>query len=79
MTAQIIKNEQNAGKQIVYAAMEKTVDPAKQAAMKTELEGSAAIPALLKIYLGDGKIAQDPATGCSVGRKTWEGAAYLTF
>ena len=53
MTSEIIKNElKNAGKQIVYAAMEKTVKSEKQQTMKEELEKSVAIPALLKTYLG---------------------------
>ena len=53
MTTEIVRNElKNVGKQLVYAAMEKTVDSAKQHAMKTELEKSEAIPALLKTYLG---------------------------
>ena len=53
MTAHIVKNElKNAGKQLVYAAMERTVAQEKQESMKTELEKSEAIPALLKHYLG---------------------------
>ena len=60
MTSEIIKNElKNAGKQIVYAAMEKTVNPDKQQTMKTELEKSEAIPALLKTYLGGWKNCLD--------------------
>ena len=53
MTAHIVKNElKNAGKQLVYAAMERTVAQEKQESMKTELQKSEAIPALLKHYLG---------------------------
>ena len=49
----VIKNElKNVGKDLVFAAMEKTVAPEKQEIMMTELRKSEAIPTLLKKYLG---------------------------
>ena len=53
ITSHVIKNElKNVGKDLVYAAMEKTVSPEKQEAMMAELSKSEAIPTLIKKYLG---------------------------
>ena len=53
--------------------MEKTVSSEKQESMKSELEKSEAIPALLKHYLGVGISAKTSAIGNFVG-KIWQSA-----